>query len=218
MKKNKITFLVLAVALVMGVVACTPENTEYRNMETRLNDNNRDNGWLNNDRNRLNTNLNNGMTRRDMNNDMWDNGTNLNDSMRRNNTNLDSGMIGNNNMNNMDNMNNISTRANNIAKRIAALDEVDSASVVINGNTAIVGIDTNTNMDKNNNISSSLKQKVEAAVKAGDKNIKDIKITLDPDITSRLKTMSTELNRGNPISEFARDIEDILERIANPRR
>ncbi len=222
MKKNKIMFLVLTIALVMTVVGCNSEN-----MQTRLNDNNRDRGLLNNDNNRLNTKLNNGMTRRNMdpNNNTWDN-NDLNDPMLRNNTNLDSGQLDsqglkNNNFNNNINMNNagnMSTRANNIAKRVAALSEVNSASVVIHGNTAIVGIAGNKTNMKDNNISSSLKKKIEAAVKAGDKDIKDIKITSDSDITNRLKTMTTNLNKGNPISEFTKDIEDILKSITNPMR
>lgn len=219
MKKNKIMFLILTTVLIMAVVGCSPNDTKFRNMETRLKYNDKDSGWLDNDTNRLNTNLNNGMTRRnmDLNNDGWDNNTNLNNPKLRNNTNLDSGRMDNNNSNNSltNNVNNMSTNANKIAKRVAALKEVNNASVVINGDTAIVGIESNM---KNNNISSNLKQKIEAAVKAGDKNIKNIKITSDSDITNRLKTMTTQLNEGNPISEFTRDIEDILERIANPRR
>lgn len=223
MKKSKLIFLTLVIALITVVGGCSSGDTKFRNMETKLNDGNKDNGWLQTDKNKLNTNLNNGMTRRNMglNNDNWDDKSN---SRVRNNNNLNNDMISKDNVNNNDNINNmsktknLSTRANDIAKRVAALDEVDNASVVINKNTAIVGIETNDKNMIDNNINSKLKQKVEAAVRAGDRNIKTIKITSDSDITSRLKTMTTQLNKGNPISEFTSDIKDILEKIANPKK
>lgn len=236
MKNKKIKFLILAVALVMGVVGCTTDDTQYRNMQTRLNDNN-DNGWLNDtgmrnnmpyDNDRLNTRLNNGMTRNnDLNNDMLDNNDMMNNGMYDNdNRNMfDNGnndMYGNNN--NMSNMNgnnndmrNLSTRANKIAKRVANLSEVNSASVIISEDTAVVGIETK---DRNmkNNISSDLRKKVEAAVKAGDKDIDKISITSDPDIYSRLKTMSRDMDNGNIISDFTNEVQDIIRRITTPNR
>lgn len=219
MKKNIIRILVLSLILVVWVTGCAPANPKLRNLsnQTRLNDNtnNRlmDNNSLNtNDRlntnlnNRLNTNLNNGMVR---DNDFMNNSTNKNNMMIGNGTNMNSGL-------NTANNGNISSRANAIAKRVAALPEITSASVLINGNTAIVGCDVKGST--NNNLSANLKQKIEAAVKVADKNIKQVSITSDPSIHTRIKTMTTNINNGNPISTFARDIEDILRRITTPNR
>jgi len=219
--------------LIIGITGCAPANPNLRNMsnQTRLNDNT-NNGLMNdrplNTNNRLNTNLNNGMVRNNglMNNDNMDNGlmnnngNNMDNGLMNNSTNMNNRMVGDgNNSNsgsNVANNGNISSRANTIAKRVAALPEITSASVLINGNTAIVGCDVKGST--NNNLSANLRQKVEAAVKVADKNIKQVSITSDPSINTRIKTMSTNINNGNPISTFARDIEDILMRITTPVR
>lgn len=207
MKKNKIKILGLSVVLLVAMAGCRPANTNMRNMstQTRLYNDNLSNRWMTNTpfntRDRLNTNLNTGMVR--------DN-TNLNDSMLRNRTNLDSGMITNERIST--NVSNQSTRAEAIAKRVAALPEVNAASVVIHGNTAIVGCDTG------GTITTALRQKVEAAVKVADKNIKNISVTSDPALYSRIRTMSTNIRNGHPVSTFVRDIEDVLRRITAPVR
>ncbi len=220
MKNKKIKFLVLVVVLLMGVTACNTDDTQYRNMQTRLNDNNND-GWFGNNgtnnsmpnNDRINTNLNNGMTRR--NTDLNDNNivgnNNLNNDMWGNNTDrIDDGMLNTN-------IGEMSTRANKIAKRVTNLKEVASASVIINGKTAVVGIESkDRNMD--GNISSDMRKRVEAAVKSVDKDIDKVSISMDPDIYSRLKTMSTNMERGNAASNFSVEIKDIMRRITEPLR
>lgn len=220
MKKNKINLLVLSLVLVVAMVGCSPANTKMRNMstQTRL-PNDVNNGWMNNNplnaNDRLNTNLNNGMIRNNnLNNGMMGNNNNLNNGMVRDDTNLNSGIMNNTNLST--NVNNLGTRANAIAKRVAALPEVNSASVLINGNTAIVGCDLKNNTS--NTISSNLRQKIDAAVKVADKDIKNISITADPSIHTRIKTMSTKVNNGNPITGFTTEIQDILRRITAPIR
>ncbi len=217
MKKNKINLIVLSLILVIALAGCGA-NGRNGNMSTQARlPNNANNRWMNdgNSNNRLNTSLNNG--RKDslnLNNGMLDDNLNLNNGMVRNNNNNDLGMTNNNNLTNS--ANNLGNRANAIAKRVVALPEVESASVLINGNTAIVGCDLNNNT--NNTISSNLKQKIDAAVKVADKNIKTITVTADPSINTRIQNMNTRMNNGNPITGFTTEIEDILRRITAPIR
>ncbi|WP_313232373.1 YhcN/YlaJ family sporulation lipoprotein [Tissierella praeacuta] len=231
MKKNKIMTLGLSIALIIAMAGCTPKGTNMRNMstQTRLYDNNVNNRWMTNApfnaRDRLNTNLNNGMVRNNsylndgvlrdnnyLNNNVVRDNTLTNDNVMRNRTNLDSGMITND-------ISQLSTRADTIARRVTALPEVTGASVIVHGNTAIVGCDVRGNTRNTNNaISSNLKQKVEAAVKTADRNIKKVSVTSDPSLYSRIRTMSTNIGNGHPISNFTRDIEDILSRITSPIR
>ncbi len=214
--------------LIAAMAGCTPKSTNLRNMstQTRLYDNNTNNRWMNNTplntRDRLNTNLNNGMVRdnyslddgvvRDnnyLNNNVVRENNVANDTVIRNRTNLDSGMMTND-------VSQLSTRADAIAKRVTALPEIDTASVVIHGNTAVVGCDVKGNA--NNTIGSNLQQKVEAAAKTADKNIKKVSVTSDPTLYNRIRTMSTNIGSGRPITNFTRDIEDILNRITAPIR
>jgi len=194
LKNKKIKLIGFSLVLLIAIAGCTPTNTNMRNLgtQTRINDNNR---WFNN-RDRLNTNLNNGI------NNGLDNG------MVRNDTNLNSGIITN------DQLNNNRNRANQIAQRVAALPEVNRASVLINGDRAIVACDVRG--DLTNRIDANLRNRIEAAVKAADKNIRTVSITSNPTLMTRIRTLSTQINNGNPISNFADEFEDIIRRIMAP--
>ncbi|NLK42973.1 MAG: hypothetical protein GX300_01085 [Tissierellia bacterium] len=203
MKKNKVKIIGLSLILLIAIAGCSPTNTNMRNLgtQTRINDN-INNRWMNNkglfnNRDRLNTNLNNGIDNR------------LNNGMVRNDTNLNNGINGNNLGNT-----NIANRANRIAQRVAALPEVNRASVLIQGDRAVVGCDVRG--DLTNTIDPNLRNRIEAAVKAADKNIKTVSITSDPTLMTRIRTLSTQMNNGNPISGFADEVEDIIRRIMAP--
>ncbi|MDU5080053.1 YhcN/YlaJ family sporulation lipoprotein [Tissierella carlieri] len=236
MKKNKIKILGLSIVLLVAMAGCRPANTNMRNMstQTRLYNDNLNNRWMTNTpyntRDRLNTNLNNGMVRdnTNLNNNALRNTPMTYDSLRGNN--LVPGTTDNGNIAN----NNLSTRATAIAKRVAELPEVKGASVIIHGNTALVGCElegntatkgittsignTTTTGTTTHTVSSDLRKKVEAAVKVADKNIKHVSVTSDPTLHTRIRTISTNINSGHPISTFVTDIEDILTRITAPIR
>ena len=221
MKKNKTNLLILSMILAITMIGCKPANKNMRNLstQTRITEDNVNNRWMNNTaplntRDNLNTNLN----------------RNLNNGMVRNDNVLDDGMLGNGTINNNTNRFNtsltdntstsgLSQRASTIAQRVTALPDVNTAHVLINGNTAIVGIDTNGNT--NTTITDTLKQKIVAAVKVADKNIKNVSVTADPSIFTRIRTMSLDMNNtnttNNPIKNFTSDMEDIMRQITNVR-
>lgn len=240
MKKN-IKILILSIVLVVAMVGCSPADKNMRNLSTQTRLGNNVNDRFMNDNLTLNkrdgvgNNLNNGMTRNNnmmnntrtnndnLNNGMLNNGTNrdntmMNDGIIRNGR-LNDGMMNNtmigNNTNMTTNMTGLSQRASTIAKRVNALEGVNNASVLIHGDKAIVGCDVGKTMD--NKTTANIKQRVEAAVKVADKNIKKVSVTLDPNIYSRIKTMSTDMMNGNPAKSFTQDIEDIMRDITNVR-
>lgn len=224
MKKNKYKYIGLASFLLISMAGCTPKNANMRNMQTRLNDN-QNNGFMtdisNNDR--LNPNLNNGMVRnQDFMNDEVRNGKNLNGNLIDD---LNNGVITNDKLNTEGNL---STRAQKIEKKISELPEVNTASVVIHGNTALVGCDvrgndtlrgTTTNIvGTTGTLDSNLKKKIEAAVKVVDKDIKNVSITSDTSLYNRIKKVNTNITNGNPISNFVGEIEDVLSNILTPSK
>lgn len=224
MKKNNIKLLILSIVLVVAMVGCRPVDRNMRNLstQTRVRDNNVNNRFMDNNaplntRDNLGTNLNNGMVRNN------DGITGINDGRMGNNNTTNDLLRNDTRLNNTNRLNNnLSTnlsgtpdRATAIAQRVTALPEISNASVLISGNTAIVGCDVNGNT--NNTITAALKQKVEAAVKVADKNIQNVSVTSDPNIHSRIKTMSTDMNNGNPVKGFTQDIEDIMRQITNVR-
>lgn len=213
----------------LTLVGCQPANKELNRLstQTRIRDNNNDNlnnRFMDNDSlinpgNNKN-NLNNGMMR-DRNNNMNLGNNNLNNGMvrdRNNNMNTDTNLS-------MD-MSNMSSRATTIAERVTALPEIDDASVLISGNTAIVGCEVKG--DTTNKITNALKTKVEAAVKVADRNIQNVSVTSDSGIYKRIQTMTKDMNnsmtnmntnmnnmKDNPATRFTKDIEDILRDITN---
>lgn len=222
LKNNKFKLLGLSLIIAITVAGCGTKNTNYRNMSTqaRLNGN-VNNRWMDNTglntKGRLNTNVNDGVVRNN----------NLSNGMVRNNTGLNNNNLANTPMNydslrnqtmiTDTNTNNMSSRANAIAERVAALPEVNDASVIIHDNTAIVGCDVSNSAT--NAISNNLRQKVEAAVKVADKNIKTVSVTSDPTLYGRIRTMSTDIyDNGHPITGFTNEIKDIINRITAPVR
>ncbi len=221
MKKNNIKILVLTIVLTLTLVGCQPadKNLNRLSTQTRITERNMDSNTPLNKRdgvNNLNT-RNNNLNDRFMNNDgLMNPGTNkdkLNNGMIRN---TDDRMNPDTNLST--DMTNMTGRATTIAERVMALPEIDDASVLITGNTAIVGCDVKG--DSSNKITNALKTKVEAAVKVADRNVQKVSVTSDPSIYKRIQTMTKDMNRNttmenNPVSRFTKDIEDILKDITN---
>ena len=144
----------------------------------------------------------------DLNNNPNDN-NNIGEDVRRNAT---DNMRTNDTRDMTDNVDrNLSDRAENIARKVANLNDVNSATVVISGDTAIVGIDMKNNLE--GNITDDLKGKVRKIVKDTDDKIDNVSVTADPDLYQRLSNMARDIRNGKPISGFSKEIQEILRRI-----
>lgn len=208
MKINKYSLFALLLILSVAVVGCTPaddlNDTGMNNRNNRLTTQTRiGNGWDNND-------LNNGMngTNDSLLNDGSGFDTGLNDinNGMNNNDNLNNGMTRSNNS--TSNFGNMATSANEIARKIAALPEVDKASVVITDDTALVGCSLRGNTQ--GTMTNALRQKIRGIVKEDANNIDNVSVTTDPDMTGRIQTMSNSIFQGNPIEGFAEDIKELI--------
>ncbi|WP_025641218.1 YhcN/YlaJ family sporulation lipoprotein [Schnuerera ultunensis] len=217
MKKNKFLFLAFVLTLVITTIGCTVnrpgtqtrigQQTPNNNLSTR-----RDNNMLGMDR-RNNNNLV-GFDRRNMDNITDMNRTRPNNLVRRN-TDLGPNTATEIAPRNYTGMNNVTARANAIAERVAALNEVNRCSVLISGNTAIVGVDMKNNLE--GRMTTALKQKIERTVKNMDNNIANVSVTANPDLFTRISTMARDIGAGRPISGFAREFQEILRRITPVR-
>lgn len=197
LKKNKILFLPLVLALVLVMIGCTVNRP---GTQTRIGRNTTDNLGVRRNNNML------GIERRN-NDGVGVNRRNLNelaDIDRRDNNRI--GRVPGDN-----NMNNLSRRANSIARRIAQLNEVNRCSVLLSGDTAIVGVDMANNLE--GRMTTELKQKIENIVKDMDNNIKNVSITADPDLFTRISNMARDIRDGRPITGFANQFQEILRRI-----
>lgn len=217
MKKNKLIYFSMALAVLFTVSGCAnPKDTGMNNnldrysTQTRIgNRNNNDNMW--------DTGLDDGMNNMGNMMEMNNMGTDWNDT-----TNLNNGMVRNTRM--TTSLGNLNTNANDLAKKISALPEVNSASVVVTDNTCLVGVDLNNNTKNNNNntaINTDLRNRIEKIIKDnGNINATDIRITSDPNLLTRIKNISTNIGNGavNTIETIGDDIEDIIRSIVNPGR
>jgi YhcN/YlaJ family sporulation lipoprotein len=103
------------------------------------------------------------------------------------------------------------SRAQKIAAEAAKQKDVRSASCVITGNTALVGL----KLDKQpkGKLTDAIKREVEKKVKATDTKISNVVVTADPDMVSRIDTMFKDIGKGKPISGFATEIKEMINRI-----
>ncbi|MGB9679202.1 MAG: YhcN/YlaJ family sporulation lipoprotein [Thermoanaerobacteraceae bacterium] len=104
-----------------------------------------------------------------------------------------------------------STRAEKIATAVARIPEVNKTTVVITGNTALVGVDMKAKVQ--GTTETELKKKIAKTVKDTDKSIKNVSVTADPDLYKRIDNISKGIAEGRPISEFAKQIAEIIKRI-----
>lgn len=105
----------------------------------------------------------------------------------------------------------LTLRADNIVNEVVKLDEVQSATVVITDNMAIVGV--NLTSPTKGDMNTEIKRKVEETVKTADQRIERVSVTADPDIFERIENIAREAGRGRPLSGFGREIEELIRRI-----
>lgn len=158
MKKNKILFFILAFVLIASTIGCTPRQMRLNRTQTRLGVERPNNVARRN--NLVNPNIGPGPNITGRNTIVNPNDRTGTNSMTGRNTIVNpntSNLIGRNTVNDPNLRNNVGSitggnvadtdlmaRSNFIAKRITDLNEVDKASVIITGDTALVGVDIKT--------------------------------------------------------------------------
>lgn len=105
----------------------------------------------------------------------------------------------------------MATRARKIADNVENLENVNNATVVITGNTAIIGVDINNNLE--GKITDDLKEEIRKTAINTDKEVEKVSITADADLYTRIRNMSRDIQDGSPVSNFDDEIREILRRI-----
>jgi YhcN/YlaJ family sporulation lipoprotein len=100
------------------------------------------------------------------------------------------------------------------AKRLVALasrvPKVNSATAVVFGKVAIVGIDVDAKLDRAR--VGTIKYSVAEALREDPQGARAL-VTADPDIVQRLREMNADIRRGRPVAGFAEELADIAGRI-----
>lgn len=137
------------------------------------------------------------------------NDQNMNNNEDMNNedmNNEDTGM-GNENMNG----NQMDNKSEMIADKLVEMQGVDDATVVISGNTAMVGVDISGTME--GNMTDKVKNDIKSKVRETDSNIKQVMVSASPDIFNRLDNIAQKINQGDAIEGFRDEINEIMKRM-----
>lgn len=110
--------------------------------------------------------------------------------------------------------NNMQNRAKRLADVAAEQREVESASCLITGDTAMVGLQFN--RQYKGDLTDDIKKQVDRKVRDADNRIKRVVVTADPDLVSRIEEMFNDIGKGKPLSGFADEINEMINRI-NPK-
>ncbi|NHM27347.1 YhcN/YlaJ family sporulation lipoprotein [Desulfofundulus sp. TPOSR] len=110
--------------------------------------------------------------------------------------------------------------AHRLATKLAAEAEkvpgVKSATVVLTGNTAIVGLDIKSGVERGR--TAAIKDEVARRVRAADNRVVTVQVTTDPDTVTRIRRVAQGISRGEPVASFNREIQEILRRITPTTR
>ncbi|NLP46270.1 MAG: YhcN/YlaJ family sporulation lipoprotein [Epulopiscium sp.] len=102
-------------------------------------------------------------------------------------------------------------KAKKIASNITKQPEVEKATVLITGNTALVGIQLSQNLS--NDDLDQLKREIESQVKQEQQDIKYVSVTNSPKLVDRMTIIAEDIMEGRPIQGLADEIGVILRRI-----
>ncbi|MFC4410348.1 YhcN/YlaJ family sporulation lipoprotein [Chungangia koreensis] len=115
---------------------------------------------------------------------------------------------GNDGMNGNDNNDNFSF-SDEVADKVAAMDEVDNATVVLMGNNAYVAV----GLKQGTNESEDLTKRISDEVKNVDGNIDQVYVSANPDFLKEINDYRTQYNNGQPVEGFFNEVTDAVQRV-----
>lgn|GEM_PF-2285189 len=186
----------------------TNNNTNHMGT-TRLSGNANEDGFrrtgINNDNMNVGNNLNN---RNNLNSTNYNNKIGLNNNYATN-------RLGTNRTANQQNTltgSNVNTAAENVKARLEARDDIERASCVISGNTALVAIDTKDGVNtagQNKNI----KEEVANMVKSIAPGVTNVAVTESPDLFERISNLSRDMQNGRTMQGLKDEFTELVNKI-----
>ncbi|MFE0561745.1 YhcN/YlaJ family sporulation lipoprotein [Priestia megaterium] len=118
-----------------------------------------------------------------------------------------------------DNVDNNQTRlkvADEAADRIAKLDEVDNANVIVTNRNAYVAVVLKN--EANGEVTDPLKEKISDQVRATDRDIRNVYVSSDPDFVNRMEGYGNRINEDATRNGLFEDFTETVRRVfANTR-
>ena len=114
--------------------------------------------------------------------------------------------------NNVDNNNQSRLEvADKAADRIAKLNEVDTANVIVTNRKAYVAVVLKN--EANEEVPDRLKKKISDQVKATDKDIRNVYVSSDPDFVNRMEGYGNQINEGTTRNGLFEDFTETVKRV-----
>lgn len=101
--------------------------------------------------------------------------------------------------------------ANKAADRIAELDEVDQANVIVTNNNAYVAVVLKNGVQ--GNITDQLENKIADQVRATDPDIQNVYVSSNPDFVNRMKDYAEKIKRGEPVKGLVEEFTEAVQRV-----
>ena len=98
-------------------------------------------------------------------------------------------------------------RAQDISTKVRAIKGVSRDAVVVNDNTAIVGV---TLEKADMKLDDNMRKSIETAVKDVDPNITNVKITNDTTLFGRIETMGKDVMNGKTMTDIRTDFNTLV--------
>ena len=122
----------------------------------------------------------------------------------------------NQNDNRINQNNNRIAVADNAAKKIVALREVDQANVLVTNNNAYVAAKLVGNAG--NQLAGDVERKISDIVKSTDRNIDNVYVSVNPDFYARTTSYANDIRNGHPVAGFFDEFNTMIQRIFPTRR
>ncbi len=106
--------------------------------------------------------------------------------------------------------------ADNAAKKIVALREVDQANVLVTNNNAYVAAKLEGNAG--NQLAGDVEKKISDIVKSTDRNIDNVYVSVNPDFYARTTSYANDIRNGHPVAGFFDEFTTLTQRIFPTRR
>jgi spore cortex protein len=133
------------------------------------------------------------------------NNVNKNDVVDRNQN------VTNNNITNDRNNRSKMSVADDAAKKVADLPEVDNANVIVTENNAYVAVKLSPN--SRNKGTYSIEHKISKRVKSTDRDIDHVYVSENPDFYDRMNTYASDIRKGRPVSGFFSEFTETIRRV-----
>jgi YhcN/YlaJ family sporulation lipoprotein len=116
----------------------------------------------------------------------------------------------NRNLNQIDNRSKMRV-ADDAAKNVADLPEVDTANVIVTENNAYVA--AKLSRGYGDNLTNSIKNKISNRVKSVDRDIDNVYVSVNPDFYGQMNTWANDIRKGQPVSGFVNQFNDAVRRV-----